>query len=140
MEAGTDGLGGGGNTPGTNRSLPDDLDLNEDIESQLGGQLGSEGLEKSQDEWSVQEPTPANDIDDHHLHEHDNLHAGENFSRSLFEARWTSSRLTSLSLPWETGVMSQIFGLQPVQQIPRVEPLLNAEALATMSALVQVLW
>ena len=134
MEAGTDGLGGGGNTPGTNRSLPDDLDRNEDIESQLGGQLGSEGLEKSQDEWSVQEPTPANDIDDCQLHEHDNLHAGENFSRSLFEARWTSSRLTSLSLPWETGVMSQIFGLQPVQQIPRVEPLLNAEALATMSS------
>ena len=30
--------------------------------------------------------------------------------------------------------MSQNFGLQPVQQIPRVEPLLNAEALATMSS------
>ena len=73
MEAGTDGLGGGGNTPGTNRSLPEDLDLTEDVESQLGGQLGSEGLEKSQDEWSVQEPTPAIDFDDHHLHEHENF-------------------------------------------------------------------
>ena len=73
--------GRGRKHPWNNRSLPDDLDLNEDIESQLGGQLRSEGLEKSQDELSVQEPTPANDFDDHPLHEHDNLHAGENFSK-----------------------------------------------------------
>jgi len=41
--------------------------------------------------------------------------------------------LTSLVLPWETGVMSQIFGLQPMQQTPLVEPLLDAEALTSMS-------
>ena len=133
MEDGTDELLDGGDTPGTGRSLPVDLDLRSDFSGQFDFNLE---LDRSDDLQAVETApeTISTDVsNERNQPHHDDLHAGEDFSRALFEARWTSSRLTSLSLPWETGVMSQVFGTQPLQQTPLVEPLLNAEALTSMS-------
>ena len=128
-----DETGGGGNTPGTERSLPDGLDLPSDMSEHLDLQSDFARFDEIHFDETGPKSTIVEDSSDHEQPHHDNLHAGEEFPRALFEARWTSLRLTSLVLPWETGAMSQIFGMQPIQQVPLVEPLLNAEALTSMS-------
>lgn len=108
MEDGTDDFLDGDNTPGTGRSLPVDLDLRSDFSGQFDFNFE---LDRSDDLQAVETvpEQPSTDVSIERNQPHnDVLHAGEDFSRALFEARWTSSRLTSLSLPWETGVMSQV--------------------------------
>ena len=63
----------------------------------------------------------------------DGLHLDENSKRTLLDARLTSSRSSSLTLPWEKGVMAQIFGRKKKNETPFVEPLLDTPGHMSLS-------
>ena len=111
MEYDDGGILDGELSPGTSMPLPADLDENfhSDDDFELVGTCGMEASNFLNSPSEAGEPGVESGNSNSSTVV-DGLHSDENFRRTLLDARLSSSRSSSLTLPWEKGVMAQIFG------------------------------
>ena len=111
----------GGETPGTVLELPDNLDLISEICSLPELLLGQSGLDALETEVDNNLPSVAFHDDTSLKQTFDQQFDTKHLEAVVDEAHIQNGIQCNLKLPWESGIMSNIFGNSSLRLLPKVE-------------------